>query len=101
MVEKLKLQEDRQLSKLPALGRAPEDGSRAKKLIVLRNKLAEALERENRCKANLPDAAAQCNVSGAPWQCLNFLPESHGHGSLRPGAGIKRPTLDKPLIVGR
>src|SRR5262249_60694414 len=26
-------------------------------------------------------------TSGAPWQRLNFLPEPHGHGSLRPGAG--------------
>jgi hypothetical protein len=30
-------------------------------------------------------AATQCNAS--PWQCLNFIPEPHGHGSLRPGTG--------------
>jgi len=36
-------------------------------------------------KVNLPNARAQCNVSGAPWQCLNFLPEPQEHGSLRPG----------------
>jgi hypothetical protein len=26
---------------------------------------------------------AQCNRSTTPWQCLNFLPEPQGHGSLR------------------
>jgi hypothetical protein len=38
-------------------------------------------------KVDLPAATAQCNASGAPWQRVNFLPEPHGHGSLRPGAG--------------
>jgi hypothetical protein len=33
------------------------------------------------------DEAAQCNVSGAPWQSLYFSPEPYGHGSLQPGTG--------------
>ena len=38
-------------------------------------------------KVDLPAATAHCNASVAPWQRLNFLPDPHGHRSLRPGAG--------------
>ena len=36
------------------------------------------------------ETPTQCSAFGVPWQCLNFFPESHGHGSLRPTLGSLR-----------
>src|SRR6185312_14214903 len=45
----------------------------------LHGRTVRVLVRLNAATGDL--VSAQANL---PWQCLNFLPEPHGHGSLRP-----------------
>ena len=48
--------------------------------------------------SHLPSATGpQCTVGlAAPWQCLNFLPEPHGQGSLRPTFVNRGSTAGRP-----
>src|SRR5882672_11363309 len=92
----------RKSASLPAAGGCQSTSRRVKKLELLKgdsfpiflvsDRISQQacrgrLSRDNRSQGVL-GAAGQCNNFGAPWQCLNFLPEPQGQGSLRPGTGI-------------
>jgi hypothetical protein len=63
--------------------------------------LLKRLRGKTGSKANLPDAAAQCNVSGAPWQRLNFLQTSVFSNQVFYGQeGIKGTRLDNGTRSG-